>query len=522
MNLIDLLQMTKPQAAQQQSEGLGPIMQFLAQSKAPQMPAIQMPQTPDYGSQIMAHGLQKQEQEGQYAAHLKAKNDMEQQQAQSIVGHESELSDDPQVQSMLKSGNPQLVTYAMKIAEDEKQKKIASQYNENPTYQKWLNASPEEKAQLEQYLKLKTPATNIYTDSTKPPTGYRWNGDDHTSVLPLIGGPEDKAAQPLTESQAKAMSNYKVMGETSKQYDEFMARTGFDPTKMTAKDSMAQGLISIDSPLADAFGLTPSIEAQGRSMATPQALEYFTTISRWNEIFGRDKSGGAIKNAEYRAWLMQYWPGPHDTPEMVANKTKARKAYEQSLMLTANPESRQQAATGSNNYDDIINAAAAKHGVDPDLIRGVIGQESAGNNNAVSPKGAGGLMQIMPGTAKQLGVTNVHDPVQNIEGGTKYLAEQLTKYGNVPEALAAYNAGPGAVDMHNGIPPYKETKNYVNKIVDNYAGSKADVAKKQAEYSSSHPLVKKIFDQSPDGKAKNDARMSAIKERARKLGIEIK
>jgi hypothetical protein len=459
MNLIDLLQMTKPQAAQQQPEGLGPIMQFLSQHGGRQMPAINMPEQPNYGQQIMAHGLQKQDRTDEYAAHLQAKNDMEQQQAQAIVGHEAELSDDPQVQSMLKSGNPQLVTYAMKIAEDEKQKKIAAQYNENPTYQKWLNASPEEKAQLEQYLRMKTPATNIYTDSMKPPVGYRWNGEDHTSVLPLTGGPEDKAAQPLTESQAKAMSNLSVMEETSRQYDEFMARTGFDPTKMTAKDSMAQGLMSIDSPIADAFGLTPSIEAQGRRMATPQALEYFTTIGRWNEIFGRDKSGGAIKNPEYRAWLMQYWPGPHDTTEIVANKTKARKAYEQSLMLTANPENRQQAS------------------VSPSPQR----------PQRQQPADISNLMQDIAAQGKD-GLYHAPEGVTD-----EQLIRQLVEQDK------------GSTGIVNG------------KIIQPTAdlpGSKADIAKKQAEYAASHPIVKKIADHSPIEQAKKEARIKELRKQA--------
>lgn len=347
MNLLDLLQMTKGQPVQQAENSISPIMQFLAQHRSQPMPLLQMPNMPDHSGMILQAGLQKQEQQDQYAAHLQAKAQMEAQQAAAVAGHEAELSDDPQVQAMLRSGNPQLVAYAMKIAEDEKQKKIAAQYNENPTYQKWLNSSSEERALMEQYLRTKTPSTNVYTDNVKPPVGYRWGDEAHTAVVPLTGGPADVAAQPLTESQAKAMSNLKVMEETSKQYDEFLARTKFDPTKISAKDSFAQGLISIDSPLAEAFGLTPSVEAAGRRMASPESLEYFTIISRWNEIFGREKSGGAIKNPEYRAWLMQYWPGPNDSPEVVAQKTAARKAYEQSQMDVSHPEFRQQA---TNTY----------------------------------------------------------------------------------------------------------------------------------------------------------------------------
>lgn len=515
MNLIDLLQMTKPQATQQSSEGLGPIMQFLSQrGQAPQMPAIQMPEQPNYGQQIMAHSLQKQDRKDTYAAHLQAKNDMEQQQAQAIVGHESELSDDPQIQAMLKSGNPQLVTYAMKIAEDEKQKKISAQYNENPTYQKWLNASPEEKAQLEQYLRMKTPATNIYTDSMKPPVGYRWNGEDHTSVLPLIGGPEDKAAQPLTESQANAMSNLKVMEETSRQYDEFMARTGFDPTKMTAKDSMAQGLISIDSPIADAFGLTPSIEAQGRRMATPEALEYFTTIGRWNEIFGRDKSGGAIKNPEYRAWLTQYWPGPEDTPTIVANKTKARKAYEQSLMLTANPENRQQRST--RLYSSLITDEMLQDG-----FANIVGkvENPRMDPSAVSSAGAFGLAQTMPSTFKMVYPDgDPSNPGHQIEAGHRYWKQALqASNGDVKRAAAYYQGGPGGMKAFDkGI--YKSdgnlnTKQYGDKAFGPSSGPRKELVTSIAD----KPLAKQALDfkkNSPVEKAKKEARIKELRKQA--------
>ena len=511
MNLAELLQMTAPKTQAAQAPGLGPIMQFLsAFGQGPQ--SAQLPQTnmPDHSGMIMQAGLAKKAQKDNYAAHLQAKADMEAQQAAAIKGHESELSQDPQIQAMLTSGNPQLVAYAMKLAEDEKQQQIKAQYNENPTYQKWLNASPREKEQLEQYLKLKIPATNIYTDSMKPPVGYRWNGDDHTSVLPLIGGPEDRAAQPLTESQAKAMSNLSVMEETSKQYDEFLARTRFDPTKMSMKDSMAQGLMSIDSPLADAFGLTPSIEHQGRRMASPEALEYFTTIGRWNEIFGRDKSGGAIKNPEYRAWLMQYWPGPNDSLEIVANKTKARKAYEQSLMLTANPENRQQRSTGQ--YSNLITDEMRQDG-----FANIVGkvENPKMDPSAVSPKGAFGLAQTMPSTFREMMPDgDPSNPEHQLEAGHRYWRQALEFTGGDLKRAAAYYQGgsKGLQAFDRGV--YRSdgnlnTKQYGDKAFG--SGSQALVAKKQFDYNEARKQAAQP--NSPANKEKK-ARLEAMLKEA--------
>ena len=118
---------------------------------------------------------------------------------------------------------------------------------------------------------------------------------------------------------------------------------------------------------------------------------------------------------------------------------------------------------------NLITSAAKKYGVDPKLVSAVAEAESNYRPDAVSSTGAVGVMQLMPDTAAALGVANVYDAQQNIDGGAKYLKEMLNDFGgDVRKAVAAYNAGPQAVKNYNGVPPYAETQNYVNKVLDLY------------------------------------------------------
>lgn len=115
---------------------------------------------------------------------------------------------------------------------------------------------------------------------------------------------------------------------------------------------------------------------------------------------------------------------------------------------------------------DMIAAAASSAGVDSDLLEALVQAESDFNPKALSPKGAAGLTQLMPGTARALGVSDPFDPSQNLAGGAKYLAQMLRTFGGDERlALAAYNAGPGAVRKYGGVPPYEETRNYVDRIM---------------------------------------------------------
>jgi len=144
-------------------------------------------------------------------------------------------------------------------------------------------------------------------------------------------------------------------------------------------------------------------------------------------------------------------------------------------------------------YGAEITAAARKYGLDPALLAGLVRQESNFDPTAGSPAGARGLTQLMPATAASLGVTDVTDPAQALDGGAKYLAQQLKAFGgDVTKALAAYNAGPGAVQRYGGVPPYAETQDYVKKVqafAAAYRGTPAPAAAPTASTSLPYPTV---------------------------------
>jgi soluble lytic murein transglycosylase-like protein len=141
------------------------------------------------------------------------------------------------------------------------------------------------------------------------------------------------------------------------------------------------------------------------------------------------------------------------------------------------------------DLSEVVNQASGRYRLDPDLVNSVIKAESGFNVRAVSPKGAQGLMQLMPGTAAQLGVPNAFDPQANIEGGTKYLRELLERYNfDLVKALAAYNAGPQRVEQFGGVPPFYETRAYVARVVRDFNKKKTVSGKLAAGVSSKKTL----------------------------------
>lgn len=159
-------------------------------------------------------------------------------------------------------------------------------------------------------------------------------------------------------------------------------------------------------------------------------------------------------------------PPVKSQPKGSPAKTQAAPQAQLPTPTQLRPQTQLSPAMTRQDLNELISGAGERHQIDPDFINSVIRAESGFHQNAVSKKGAQGLMQLMPGTASELGVNNAFDPHANVEGGTKYLRELLEKYNyDVPKALAAYNAGPKRVDQYRGVPPYYETQAYIARII---------------------------------------------------------
>jgi soluble lytic murein transglycosylase-like protein len=158
----------------------------------------------------------------------------------------------------------------------------------------------------------------------------------------------------------------------------------------------------------------------------------------------------------------------HQAPAAAAPQVAAAPQFSRVLAQAQTTGGAQGLPAEAQQYLPQVQQAAARYGVDPALIEAVIQQESGWNPQATSASGAAGLMQLMPATAQGLGVSDPYDPAQSIDAGARYLRGQLDRYhGDVRLALAAYNAGPGAVAQYGGVPPYPETQNYVAAVLQN-------------------------------------------------------
>lgn len=532
MNLIDLLQMTKPQSARQ-SEGLAPIMQFLAQNKAPQMPTIQMPQTHDYGQQIMAHGLQKQDREDTYAAHLKAKNDMEQQQAIAIRGHEAELSDDPQIQALLKLGNPQLVNYAMKLAEDEKQQQIKAQYNENATfamYDKLIQeGTPESLAKAARILEFKKAGgTNInvgdkFTDVGRKPLT--------TEQLVEAGMPpgtvafydKDGIPKPIdinnTEAESKAALHAAALDTALSGYMSVL-------DKVTDSSDLAK-----NSLLSDIHSLNiPGVSNLALHNMSPDFQELDSRRALMIQAIEKEFSGAAGTKKEDVDYAIGLVPNPHTAKSVqVATLQRLQETLQAMRVKAGTAYTKMQGTAG--NYSNLITDEMRRDG-----FANIVGkvENPKMDPNAVSPAGAFGLAQTMPGTFKMMYPDgDPSNPAHQIEAGHRYWKQALqASNGDVKRAAAYYQGGPKGMEAFDkGI--YRSdgnlnTKQYGDKAFgpspgpqDN-AGSKSAIAKQQRDYTAELKAraLAAASKNSPVEKAKKEARIAALEERAKKLGIQ--
>ena len=203
------------------------------------------------------------------------------------------------------------------------------------------------------------------------------------------------------------------------------------------------------SYIENSFSALEKISGQNQAASAPQAIEedFKKILEAKNET---------LETIEKKV---------ESKPVVEKNTEEITPEVKESIELKSKIDLKAQSA----NVDELIETFAQKYDIDGDFIKAIIKQESGFNVNATSKKGAMGLMQLMPKTAESLGVIDAYNPSQNIEGGVKYLKSLLEKYGDNKEmALAAYNAGPTAVKKYGGIPPYKETQNYVNSIMGTY------------------------------------------------------
>ena len=217
--------------------------------------------------------------------------------------------------------------------------------------------------------------------------------------------------------------------------------------------------VFIDSRDAD---VPQPAHAKGSTSSTPQSSSRYSGLVYWSNKEHRWKPVPSVSSSTMRAARQ----AAQEVNNLVAEPGSRRALSTSQPVDPANPATE---TMTPESVDKAIEAAAERHGVDPNLVRAVVKVESNFNPHAVSSKGAMGLMQLMPSTAKSLSVGNAFDPNQNVDAGVRHLKSLLDSYnGNVELSLAAYNAGQGAVSRNKGIPPYRETREYVKKITDLY------------------------------------------------------
>lgn len=253
-----------------------------------------------------------------------------------------------------------------------------------------------------------------------------------------------------------------------------IALIGFISADAQAQDvNMA---MSVESATSVPQPRTPTLIIHETALVTkPAAVD----AAKANGLATTSKVSSTLKNAPVTAL----------NPDTV--KVTTTPIYIPDAQLTVPNLATELGTTGNPTYDGFVKQSAARHGVDPNLVFAVMRQESGFNSRAVSYKGASGLMQLMPATARRFGVTNIFDPAQNIDAGTKYLRFLLDMFnGDVQLALAGYNAGENAV-VNSGyqVPRYRETQNYVKSISAKYTRNKHAAKAVQASAAAPKPAA---------------------------------
>ncbi len=283
-----------------------------------------------------------------------------------------------------------------------------------------------------------------------------------------IQGRDAKMISPVTTSITTAGADRKEqMAEVAMQFEKLFA----DMMMKSMRQSVPDNPLIKKSTGEKIY--TEMLDGQySEMMVKNSSMGLASTIIRQMEM---KENGGEISKTlrslqqqQYSDMSSEYSTG--ESPELSATLRMLQPEYNGLQASITEPKVAEKALEAFTpqikQWEAIINVASEKYGVKPELIAAIISAESGGNARATSPVGAQGLMQLMPATARELGVQNSYNPEQNIMGGTKYISQMLNRFDNDERlALAAYNAGPSAVRRHNGIPPYRETQNYVTKIM---------------------------------------------------------
>lgn len=489
MNLQDILGLTAPrQRAPQDNSSLGMLMQFIQQGKteAPQMAPINLPDNSN--SPAMQLAAQRQDE----AEKLAARRAQLISDAKELSGKGKTLSDDPQVQALIDSGNPQEVALGMKLAEEYKNKQISGQFDEKISYKDWLNGTPESRASMSEFMKLSHPGTNInvgergaesvvwMTDAQKQQAGL--DPTQPYAINQKSGMPEAVKPNEFTDAQNMATGYHDRMVASEKLLDAEM-EAGFQTGR--PKEALANAL---------PWGI-------GGYLRDPQMQRVRQAQEDWVRAKLRKESGAAIPPDEMDREIQTYFPGLNETdPSVVAQKKASRQQAIQQLFES----------TGGKtlNRNPIIDNAAQQLGLPLDhpavrfATQGLMPGESAGDPNALSYKGASGILQVMPGTQQEvLPGSDPRNPEHQAMAGLLYAKKSLEDAGgDVNEAARRYFAGPGgyqnlgATDgdaRHKGTTVAQYGKTVEQRMAS--PGPRKDRVK--------HPIVEAVTKNSPANKA---------------------